>query len=177
MHFDLQLGQNGVEPFDQGIGAYGRDFTRRASGRCAARVLATGLAAFYLLESAPVARGGTTWWADRSHEVERLARYIFRAHRRAPDKVILLRSVDSLLFWTGVAHYPFRDEYGVNYVYLMSDATSLIEARPETGFRVADFVYPTDKTEWSLLHNRAMVIDVSRAGFFDVTAQLRPVTQ
>ena len=162
------------------LGAYAVDSAWRARPTpsfIALRVLATGLAAFYLLESAPVARGGTTWWADRSHEVERLARYIFRAHRRAPDKVILLRSVDSLLFWTGVAHYPFRDEYGVNYVYLMSDATSLIEARPETGFRVADFVYPTDKTEWSLLHNRAMVIDVSRAGFFDVTAQLRPVTQ
>jgi 4-amino-4-deoxy-L-arabinose transferase-like glycosyltransferase len=140
------------------------------------RVLATALAALYLLESAPVARGGTKWWADRSHEVERLARYIFRAHRRAPEKVILLRSVDSLLFWTGVAHYPFRDEDGMNYVYLMSDATSLIESRPETGFRVAQFVYPADKTQWSLIHNRAIVIDVSRAGIFDVTAQLRRVT-
>jgi hypothetical protein len=140
------------------------------------RALATVLAAFYVLESAPVARGGTIWWADRSHEVERLARYIFRAHRRAPEKVILLRSVDSLLFWTGVAHYPFRDEHGANYVYLMSGSTSLIEPRPETGFQVADFVYPAAQTQWSLVHNRAIVIDVSRAGLFDVTAQVRPVT-
>jgi hypothetical protein len=140
------------------------------------RALASALAVFYLLESAPVARGGTTWWADRSHEVERMARYIFRVHRRAPDKVILLRGIDSLLFWTGVAHYPFRDKYGVNYVYLMTGSTSLIEPRPETGFRIADFVYPADRTESSLVHNRAIVIDVSRAGLFDVTAQLRPVT-
>jgi hypothetical protein len=140
------------------------------------RVLATGLAAFYLLTSAPVARGGTIWWTDRSHEVEKLARYIFRAHRRAPEKVILLRSIDSLLFWTGVAHYPFRDQDGANYVYLMSDAMPLIEARPETGFQVTDFVYPADKIRWSLVHNRAIVIDVSRAGMFDVTAQLKAIT-
>ena len=142
----------------------------------AMRVLATGLAAFYLLESAPVARGGTRWSADRSHEVERLARYIFRAHRRSPEKVILLRNIDSLLFWTGVAHYPFRDKDGATYVYLMSDTASLIESHPETGFRVNDFIYPADKIRWSLVHNRAIVIDVSRAGLFDVTAQLRPVT-
>lgn len=140
------------------------------------RVLATALAAFYILESAPVARGGTTWWADRSHEVERLARYIFRAHRRAPDKVILLRSVDDLLFWTGVAHYPFRDENGATYVYLMRGSTSRIESRPETGFRVPDYVYPAAATQWSLAHDRAIVIDVSRAGLFDVTAQVKPVT-
>jgi len=140
------------------------------------RVLATALAAFYLIESAPVARGGTTWWADRSHEVEKLARFVFRAHRKAPDKVILLRSVGDLLFWTGVAHYPFRDEQGQTYVYLMKGSTSLIEPRPETGFQVADFVYPAATTEWSLAHDRAIVIDVSRAGLFDVTAQMRPVT-
>ncbi len=138
------------------------------------RVLATTLAAFYLLESAPVARGGTKWYADRSHEVERLARYVFRAHRKAPEKVILLHGIDSLMFWTGVAHYPFRDEHGANYVYLMSEAVPFIEAHPETGFRVADFVYPPDRTQWSLAHNRALVIEVSRAGVFDVTAQLRP---
>jgi hypothetical protein len=134
------------------------------------------LAAFYLLESAPVARGGTKWSADRSHEVERFARYVFRAHRRSPEKVILLHGIDSLLFWTGVAHYPFRDEHGANYVYLTSDAAPFIEAHPETGFRVADFVYPPDKMQWSLDHNRAIVIEASRAGVFDVTAQLRPVT-
>ena len=139
------------------------------------RVLATGLAAFYLLESAPVARGGTRWWADRSHEVEKLARYVFRAHRKAPEKIILLGSIDSLLFWTGVAHYPFRDKDGATYVFLMREAAPMIESHPETGFRVNDFVYPADKIRWSLVHNRAIVIDVSRAGLFDVTAQLRPV--
>lgn len=140
------------------------------------RVLATGLAAFYLLESAPVARGGTKWYADRSHEVERFARYVFRAHRRSPEKVILIHGIDSLLFWTGVAHYPFRDEQGANYVYLTGDAAPFIEAHPETGFRVADFVYPPDKVQWSLDHDRAIVIEVSRAGTFDVTTQLRQLT-
>jgi hypothetical protein len=162
------------------LGAYAVDSAWRAwpltLGSIGLRVLATGLAAFYLLESAPVARGGTKWSADRSHEVERFARYVFRAHRRSPEKVILLHGIDSLLFWTGVAHYPFRDEHGANYVYLTSDAAPFIEAHPETGFRVADFVYPPDKMQWSLDHNRAIVIEASRAGVFDVTAQLRPVT-
>jgi Dolichyl-phosphate-mannose-protein mannosyltransferase len=162
------------------LGAYAVDAAWRARpltpSSIGMRVLATGLAAFYLLESAPVARGGTRWAADRSHEVERLARYIFRAHRRSPEKVILLRSIDSLLFWTGVAHYPFRDTEGASYVYLMSDAAPLIEPHPETGFRVSDFVYPADKIRWSLVHNRAIVIDVSRAGLFDITAQFRPAT-
>ena len=140
----------------------------------AARVLATGLAAFYLTESAWVAHGGTEWWADRSHDVERLARFVFRLHRRRPEAVIVLRNVDSLLFWTGVAHYPFLDDSGRPYVYLASGSESGIEARPETGFRVADFVYPEDKLRSGLIHDRAVLIDVSRAGFFDVSSQFRP---
>jgi hypothetical protein len=139
-----------------------------------ARILATGLAAFYLAESVPVAHGGTAWWAGRSHRVERLARYVFRLHRRRPDAVILLRNVDSDLFWTGVAHYPFLDEGEGSYVYLAGGSEPLIEPHPETGFRVADFVYPADKAQWGLTHNRVVIVDVSRAGFFDVTSQFRP---
>ena len=138
-----------------------------------ARALATALAVFYLAESAPVARGGTTWWADNSHQVERLARYLFRLHRRRPDATIVLRNVDSLLFWTGIAHYPFWNDQG-SYVYLAAGSESAIEARPETGFRVADFIYPAGKLQWGLIHNSVLIVDVSRAGFFDVTGQYRP---
>lgn len=139
-----------------------------------ARVLATALAAFYLAESIPVARGGTAWWADRSHQVERLARYVFGLHQRRPDSVILLRHVDSDLFWTGIAHYPFLDERERPYVYLAGGSEPFIEPHPETGFQVADFVYPADKAQWGVTHNRVVIVDVSRAGFFDVTSQFRP---
>jgi hypothetical protein len=137
-----------------------------------ARVFATGLAIAFLVESVPVAKGGTTWWADRSHEAERLARYVFRLHSRRPDATIVLRNVDSLLFWTGMAHYPFWNDRG-SYVYLASGSEKNIEGRPETGFRVADFVYPEDKLRFGLIHNSVVLVDVSRAGFFDVTAQFR----
>jgi len=139
-----------------------------------ARVLATGLVVFYLAESIPVARGGTAWWAGRSHEVERLARYVFRVHRRRPESIIVLRHVDSDLFWTGIAHYPFLDDRERPYVYLAGGADLSIEAHPETGFQVADFVYPAEKVQWGIANNRVVLIDVSRAGFFDVTAQFRP---
>jgi hypothetical protein len=137
-----------------------------------ARVLATALAIGFLAESVPVAKGGTTWWADNSHVAERLAHFVFRLHNRRPEATIVLRNVDSLLFWTGMAHYPFLNEQG-SYVYLAKGSEAAIEARPETGFRVADFVYPPEKLEWGLIHNRVILVDVSRAGFFDVTSQFR----
>jgi hypothetical protein len=137
-----------------------------------ARALATILAIGFFVESVPVAKRGTTWWAENSHKAERLARYLFRLHERRPEAIIVLRNVDSLLFWTGMAHYPFLNEQG-SYVYLASGSQSAIEARPETGFRLADYVYPVDKLEWGLIHNRVILVDVSRAGFFDVTSQFR----
>jgi hypothetical protein len=137
-----------------------------------ARALATALAIAFLAESVPVAKGGTTWWADNSHQVERLARYVFRLHARRPEAIIVLRNVQSLLFWTGMAHYPFRNAQG-SYVYLASGSEQTIEARPETGFRVADYVYPDSRLIEGVNQNRAIVVDVSRAGFFDVTSQYR----
>jgi hypothetical protein len=137
-----------------------------------ARALATILAIGFLVESVPVAKGGTAWWADNSHTDEKLVRYVFRLHERRPEAIIVLRNVDSLLFWTGMAHYPFLNGRG-SYVYLASGSESGIETRPETGFRVADYVYPPDKLRWGLIHNQVIIVDVSRAGFFDVTSQFR----
>ncbi|HLI86927.1 MAG TPA: glycosyltransferase family 39 protein [Bryobacteraceae bacterium] len=154
--------------------AVARAWNWRASWPLAvgARALATALAIAFLVESVPVAKGGTTWWADNSHQVERLARYVFRLHARCPEAIIVLRNVQSLLFWTGLAHHPFWNAAG-SYVYLASGSEQTIESRPETGFRVADFIYPDDRLKQDLIHNRVIVVDVSRAGFFDVTSQYR----
>lgn len=119
------------------------------------KILATVLLATYLAQSVPSARGAAKWWHDRTIEAKRLVLPVFALHEKDPARLIVLEGVDDTLFWSAVAHYPFRLPAGT-YVYLAPGSEARVAARPETGFDVANFVLPAGrKREDFLLYNAA----------------------
>ncbi len=104
------------------------------------KLTALALAAAYVVPMIRLDWTVTTWWRNRTLEVERLVLGVDRAHQLHPDKAILLEGVDSASFWGGMYHHPFRI-FGISNVYLVPGSESYIEARPADG-SVSDFVLP-----------------------------------
>lgn len=136
-----------------------------------AKVLAVLLAAFYMAESAPVAKGGTAWWSANGRAVERLVRFVFRQHEERPDQMIVLHRIDSLLFWTGVAHHPFVLADGQSYVRITPESLPLIDPRPETTLQAVDFVYPADRLADAIAKRQAAVFDLSSSVYYEITSE------
>jgi hypothetical protein len=139
-----------------------------------AKAVAVLLAALFLAESVPVAKGGAEWWSANGRAVDKLARVVFRIHRERPDQTIVLHHVNSLLFWIGLAHQPFTDANGESYVRITPQSLPEIEARPETGLIPADYVYPADKLQDALTKGRAIIIDARQENYVDITLDYRP---
>lgn len=139
----------------------------------AAKALALVLTAFYLAESAPVAKGGTEWWSANGRAVERLARVVFRLHRERPGQTIVLHRIGSLLFWTGLAHHPFLRENGESYVKITPESLAGIEPHPETGLQAADFVFPAGRLAEALDNGQAAVFYVSSGNYSEITWEYR----
>jgi len=117
------------------------------------KALAIALVAVYLAQSVPSVRGAAKWWRDRTMEARRLVLPVFALHAGNPDKLIVLEGVDDALFWSAVAHYPFRlpGRAGGTYAYLAPGSESRIQARPETGFDVASFILPVSRRHEDLI--------------------------
>jgi hypothetical protein len=104
------------------------------------RIIAVLAAVLYIGTSAPVGRAVAEYNRQRSQAVRRLVQGVAHARNLHPDKMILLNSVSSDLFWAGVNDKPFR-LYGVEDVFLTPEAEETIEAHPELG-DVGEFVLP-----------------------------------
>lgn len=138
------------------LGAYA---LARAWRRTSAWTLvAVTAAAAYAIPMARLDRIVTPWWKHRSWAVERMVLGVARGHQLHPDKVILLDGVDSVLFWAGVFHYPFR-LFGIHDVYLTPGSEDHIETHDATG-RVSDFVLPNGPVLHAAKSDRIVVYRV-----------------
>jgi hypothetical protein len=110
-----------------------------------------------------------TWQLrEISQSLKRMIYGVQQAHHLHPGKTILLRGVDSNLFWYGIAYYPFR-LIRVPHVYLAPDNQADIEARPEFA-EVSDFVMPEQGVLRGMEKGSLVVYEVGPQTLKNITA-------
>jgi len=113
------------------------------------------LSALYLVTSIPAGRAVAEYNRQRSQAVKRMVLGVVRARQLHPDKVILLNSVGTDLFWAGIHDKPFRI-FHVSDVFLTPGSENNIPAQPELG-DVTEYVLPPAQTLAALEGGAAVV--------------------
>jgi len=132
-----------------------------------ARVTAVLLAVIYVASNATVTEGQTRWSSERSRKLRAIVRGVERAHELHPGKTILLKGVESDVFWTGFTDHPFP-LVGVDEVYLTPESETSLEAHPEIG-DAREFILPQAAALLALKQRQAVVYEASRERLTNIT--------
>jgi hypothetical protein len=152
------------------LGAYG--FATAWRGRIVWKSAAVALLVLYLCESVPSARGAARWNLDRSQYIKHLVLGVADAHRRAPDKTILLDGISDVLFDTAVSQSCFRF-LSVDEVYLAPGSEPCLATSVQQS-DVDRFVLSADKTRNALENKKVVVLGYDQDGVVDVTNEYDP---
>lgn len=135
------------------------------------RIAAILLASIYLCVAVPVARVNAVSFCDTSHKIERMVRSVVRVSRSEPGKMILLKGVDSMIFWDGLYNRPFR-------LFISEDVYVVAENQPSIVPSVnpdyaGSYFMNAAKARDALDQSRAVVYDVSSGEAKDITTEYR----
>ena len=133
------------------VGAYAMGNARKfgVAGR-----IATGLVILmYAATSVQASWTATRWLHARAERVQDLVLGVEEIHQAALGKIILLKGIDSDLFWSGVADLPFRAK-SIPGVYLAPGSEARIQAAPEL---LSKYVLPQAIAKRALGANGAVV--------------------
>lgn len=119
----------------------------------------------------PVTRAVLVWRHGLGDMNRALVFGVRDAMRSNPGKAILLSGANSEAFWFGIYDNPFR-LLGSTPVKLVPGAEKSIEAHPELG-EIPPFIMPEGPARRLLLHNQAVVLDLSARPPIDVTTRYR----
>jgi hypothetical protein len=108
----------------------------------------------------------TRWTADRSRKARTLVRSLAAAHRRFPDKVILLHGVDEDLFWTALYDRP-ELALGWTDVYMTAPTESVIKPLP--GREIVSRFMPDAVAREAIKGGKAVVYDVTTQPIRNIT--------
>jgi hypothetical protein len=113
-----------------------------------------------------------TWWQTQymylgSKRAQAFVQRVAYAHKLHPNKILLIRNMDSELFWVGFYGDPFRI-FGLRDIYLTSDAESRIEPFLESGPLTRYFLSET-AAMYAINQNKAVVYEVSGDKLRNVT--------
>ncbi len=97
------------------LGAYA--FAQAWKSTTALKLTAAVLLAFFLLESVPTARGGSSFYFNRAEEVRNLMQSVIVASSASPGKSILLTGIDASLFDASIGQGALR-AYGLDRVFV-----------------------------------------------------------
>jgi hypothetical protein len=109
----------------------------------------------------------TRWNAERSWKVRSLVRNIAAAHKRFPDKSIILYGVDDDLYWTGLHDRP-NIALGVTELYLTAATADVIKVPPELD--IASWFIPDVVARDAIRRGKAVVYDVTTQPMRNITA-------
>jgi hypothetical protein len=111
------------------------------------------------------------WYGVQTAKVETAVQALREAHRRNPDKILLVTGVDNDLFWSGFAHEPFR-LWGISSIFLAPDAVSeLLQSIP--GEDASRFVLGETDARFLLDRGGALVYQVTPDRIRNVTPRYR----
>ena len=135
------------------------------------RFAAVALLAIYLCVAIPVARVVTVAMANRSHEIQNLLLSLVNLTRAEPGKIVLLKGVESDMFWDAFFHRPLR-LFGIDEVYLVPEDEPRIDPDSQPNAVRQFFITPARLRE-ALDANRAIVIQVIGSHARDITNDYR----
>lgn len=135
----------------------------------AGRIAGVALLAIYLSAAIPVTRASTAYFHDRSQRIRTLVLGVAAIGRTQPGKQVLLKGVDTEMFWTAVFHRPFR-LFGIREIYVLPEDEAVIGPGPQLGDAHLLFA-ERNAARFSLARDRAVVLDVRGNGVRDITAQ------
>jgi len=110
----------------------------------------------------------TRKWSYESRRVRQLVRGLASAHKRHPEKTIILKGVDSDLFWNGLYDRPQR-VLGWQRLYLTEDTQKALVRFPEMG-SIGDRFLPDAAALEALRTSEAVVYDASQFPLRNVTS-------
>ena len=137
------------------------------SGRLG-RIAAVLLLGVYLIVSIPVARVVTLSFHDRSQAIRSFVLGIIARTRGRTDKLVLLKDVDSEMFWSAVYDRPFP-LFGVDQVYLVPEDQGRITPELPAVVR-PQFYADAAMLKEAFAKDGAIVLDVSHGHVRDITA-------
>jgi hypothetical protein len=127
------------------------------------------LLAVYLGVSIPAARLVSQSFYDRSQQIRSFVLGVVAGSRGGKHKLILLKGVDSEMFWSAIYDRPFP-LFGLDDVWLLPNNESEIVPPVPQAFRAQFYAAPASVRE-ALRQGRAIVLDVAGGQVRDVTAQ------
>jgi hypothetical protein len=125
------------------------------------------LLAIYLLVSIPVGRLVSLSYYDTSQAVRRFVLGVVRETGAQKDKLVLLKNVDSEMFWRAVNGRPFP-LFGIQDVYLLPDGQNNIQPELAPSVR-PQFFADAAMLQEAFERKRAVVLDVSGGQVHNVT--------
>ena len=128
------------------------------------------LLSIYISVSVPVARVVTFSFSNKSQEIRSFVERVVAGAQGQSDKLILLKGVDSEMFWSVVWNRPFP-LFGLKNVWVMDD-NGITPPMPQPDR--ANFRATPDMIHEALKERRAIVLDVTGGQVRDVTAYYPP---
>ncbi|HET8548824.1 MAG TPA: glycosyltransferase family 39 protein, partial [Bryobacteraceae bacterium] len=121
----------------------------------------------YAVPSAQASWRQTRWNWQGSQRAKAFLERVAYAHKLHPNKILLIRNMDSELFWIGFYGDPFRI-FGLRDIYLTADAEPRIEPFNESGPLTRYFLAETAALH-AISHDKAVVYEVSGEKLRNVT--------
>jgi hypothetical protein len=135
----------------------------------AGKIASALLLAIYLCVSIPVTRVISMSFHNRSQQIRTLVLGVAEFSRKQPEKIVLLKGVDWEMFWSAVYNRPFRI-FGVREVLVLPEDAPIILKGPQLG-DAQPFFATAGAARDAIMHDRAMVLDVSDGKVRDITAE------
>jgi hypothetical protein len=121
----------------------------------------------YAIPSAQATWGQTHWMYKGSKRAQAFVQRVAYAHKLHPKKILLIRNMDSELFWIGFYGDPFRI-FGLRDIYLSADAEPRIEPFNES-VPLTRYVLAETAALHAINDNKAVVYEVAGEKLRNVT--------
>ena len=132
-----------------------------------ARGAAALLIVIYIGSNIPVGRATVVSFYDRSIKIRRLVEGVVAISRQQPGKMIVLKNLDTDMFWSAIYGRPFR-LYGIYDVFVAPEDDHLIAPDAQMPDH-SQFLADPAKVRVALEHGNALILDVG-GPVRDVTA-------
>ena len=131
------------------------------------RAAALAVALLYAYPSAWAARKQARYNYEGARRVKAFVSRVAYAHQRHPRKILLIRNMDSELFWNAFYSDPFRI-FGLREIYLTADNEKLVEPFPEIG-SISRYFLPDTAALNALKRDQAVVYEVAGERLRNIT--------
>jgi hypothetical protein len=131
-------------------------------------VVASLVAACYIMAAAPETRYICRWEWERSQGVKNLVLGVQRAHTLHPGKAILLDGVNDSLFWKGIRDRPFSLVLDIQHVYLSPGTEKNVESR--LNGNASEYILPAEATLRALDRDELVVYVVGGERLKNITS-------